>query len=406
MRRTVRGFTLMEILVVILIIGILVALLLPALSAAREAARSTTCKNNLRQFGMGMHLFADSDKTGRFCSGAFDWNRDGAVTEIGWVADLVNQGIVVGDMLCPSNPVRLSEKYNDLLGKTPTGLASCGIDHEGSEPGMQPDGTLIINPCRMILGTWTGTWVAPWGTTYTGGSPLSPGSEDRRMVVQELIYERGYNTNYASSWWLVRSGVSLDEDGNLVGQPGCPISNKERASTKGPLRRAEAETASIPSTAIPLLACAKSGDVKEAILTDKVGDNEAGAPMGESFCDGPVLNTTMKPPSFPAGTPFGGPGGSWATWSRQARQDYRDFGPVHGSGKGAEANVLFADGSVRTYSDANGDGYLNNGFDPGLYTGAGTIGFVSAEVELPIEDIASGFSLRNAGNVKGNLDTQ
>ena len=46
---------------VITIIGILIALLLPALSRAREAARNSQCKNNLRQFGIGLQMFADRD---------------------------------------------------------------------------------------------------------------------------------------------------------------------------------------------------------------------------------------------------------------------------------------------------------------------------------------------------------
>ena len=56
-----------------------------------------------------------SGPDGQFCSGNFDWRTDGAVTEVGWVADLVKQGILPGKLLCPSNPAQLSETYDDLL---------------------------------------------------------------------------------------------------------------------------------------------------------------------------------------------------------------------------------------------------------------------------------------------------
>jgi prepilin-type N-terminal cleavage/methylation domain-containing protein/prepilin-type processing-associated H-X9-DG protein len=62
-RDRARAFTLIELLVVIAIIALLIALLLPAVQAAREAARRAQCVNNLKQLGLALATYEQSQKT-------------------------------------------------------------------------------------------------------------------------------------------------------------------------------------------------------------------------------------------------------------------------------------------------------------------------------------------------------
>ena len=439
------AFTLVEMLVVIAIIGILVALLLPALSAARESARATQCKANLRQFFVGQTIHADNDPQERYSTGAYDGKRDGSLDTVGWVADLVNGGIASPqELLCPSNPSKGSEKLNDYLGTTSI------VPKEGGDPQKVNSG---ITPTINLATTQ---------------------AEKAELVVAHFL-EKGYGTNYASSWFHVRTApVMVSEDTGSEADVFIPatvvIKSVLPANTLGPLSRTVVEGSPHAESRIPLLGDANVGDQKEAFLAQSLpGFLSAGDRLVESFCDGPAIlepgtSTDQKftsvndgkisgdlvildldgsdPPSAAspvkgglAGAPAGGGPTAVNVFEEEAPnklgelaaivettplQDYRDFGPVHRG----NANILFADGSVRAYKDANGDGYLNPGFSVGTQRAAGTdgifgtaddtftdqtfdasrTGYTDSLVELPRLEVFSGTFLKPVGSFKGNLD--
>lgn len=65
-RLAISAFTLIELLAVIMVVGLFAAVLVVGISRVREKARATQSVANMRQIALGMLLFANDNKPGRF----------------------------------------------------------------------------------------------------------------------------------------------------------------------------------------------------------------------------------------------------------------------------------------------------------------------------------------------------
>lgn len=147
-RHPIRGFTLIEVLVVIAISGVLAAVGVLSARNSLTAARQTGCMTNLKNIGLALHLYA-ADHAGKFPETTHSTDLDGA-----WVYALETY---LGDFelsrVCPEDP----NKAERLKAKGTSYVLNSYIFVPEVDPFGEPAGpalnqvSAIPDPSRTII---------------------------------------------------------------------------------------------------------------------------------------------------------------------------------------------------------------------------------------------------------------
>ena len=205
-----RGFTLVELLVVIAIIGILIALLLPAVQAARESARRSQCVNNLKQIGLAAQNYHDTLRT--FPPAGLNYGAIEGVPVVAYNNIMNTSGFVLMLPFMEQQP--LYDKFNK-------NVAACSSTYTGGSPGTPGPYPIAGSPLTpttsgndTVVSTQLPVFLCPSddGTrTMAAGAAYGITSTDTLLGAKtsyEFSTKPGDEINYPNGWqtWYANNG--------------------------------------------------------------------------------------------------------------------------------------------------------------------------------------------------------
>ena len=372
-------YSLRDLGVAVVICALLAPIFVSLLVRARENARTRQCSYNLAQVGLGLFAYSSAAPSSAYCSGASGFLTDGCIDTHGWVAD-IHRTINHHQLIDPSNPLVGSKTLQDLIDKDPTARKL---------------GTRLDATAAGVCGsqTWQDVRVSGDAIYFAG---TRPSTTERAELIAKAFVDHGYNTNYAASWLLTRYYIKTAVDSST--RPPTLLSSHDFADFRDPgacmgvLTANVMDRSRVSSTNVPFMGCAAPSKVSLA--------NQLEAGKATIWPASSNMTSTKKPKRGQLLTEYVSAGPMYvnlitkrltplaggqrlkkqiagerneptheALLAQSSKpclpkeavylQDTRSWYAVH---SGGTLNMLMADGSIKQFTDVNGDGYINPGF--------------------------------------------
>jgi len=363
-----RGITLVEVLAVLVLVAVLVGLLLPYLGRAHSDHPRSQCRSNLRQIGLAITIYANdcrgwtpahygSASVSEEGKRRFVWGK-GARNEpnLNWQAWMLTKSVYVGDSETDSAMDDLCGQFNDAVGDGWIAYKGPGGQPGAYRGGLGADARILDGEGKRratAMVTGLGLLFTEGYLTQQGGQVLICPSWPVGMSTPRLgsALEDLFLQDDKEPFWSVRSIPCWDSDD--ADGDGDPLTGLD-AVTNGDGVQDLAATMWGPASSAGRDFAESGGQPCDWLVTNYwlrfAPENHSSFKLAEIPSQAIVSDTLLG--NFDGVIASHRVRGADGTGDPRRNGDAGDGGGFICNHDGAY-NVLFADGSVRTFSDAS-----------------------------------------------------